>query len=426
MSDTDSVDSDVELDVAPLGKFNAQQFMESMGYVPGQGLGADSQGIATPIEVKLRAKKAGLGSDQVPETRSEPSEKPVSARKDQIKHELEGLENALRSIDDLDLVEFYEVFSKYEFWDDLQLWQAVRRKVVLKLRPGINPFSLETVLDLEIAQQCIPRVEYARLLSDHWLPLALQSNTHQLVEFMISRSSIIEPVANKLSLQILPRLVGSSDLLPVLVESLTLLPSFRLTLSRYINELPGITRKNIQLILIFLDDTQNYSALPIQKSASFDELVQTADMFQGTLHYPEVMRAFVLPSWLNSLENTLSQNNLDKLKSELQTLKLRVFEEPLFIAGLQLINAYFDTQRVEAAETPTPQTVLSAVCALKGYQHVSSNEYSGKIIGANNQVLNYLWTNDELFGQINEGQRIPLRIQDIDSLIRPASSLTNQ
>lgn len=424
MSDTDSVDSEVELHVAPLGQFSAQQFMENMGYIPGQGLGAESQGIAAPIEVELRAKKSGLGSEQQQlETQNKPTEDPVLRKKSHIEQEIGGLETVLNSIDKLDLVQFYDSFSHYDFWDDLQLWQVVRHKLGTKLLAGANPFSLEIVLDLEVAQQCVPRVEYARLLSDSWVPLALQSDIYQLVDFMGTHYSLMEPVANNVSYQLAPRLVEMSDSLPVLLESLTLLPSFRQALSRYVSELPEITPGNLDLIKIFLDTTKNYRSLPIKKNMCFDQLVHTADMFQGTIHYPEIMRSYVMPHWLRSLETSLVRNELNQLDHEICTLKMRIFEEPLFITGLQLINAYFDTLRLESPKSPTLITVLGAFCVLKGYQHISSTEESGKIVGENNQILNYHFVGDELFGRVDDGPFLPLRIQDIDSLIIPLSNI---
>ncbi|KAI9664701.1 MAG: hypothetical protein M1821_006149 [Bathelium mastoideum] len=59
----------------------AERMMHKMGYQPGQGLGAEGEGIVEPIEVKLRPQGAGLGTIKEKTEQSKKEAKREAARK---------------------------------------------------------------------------------------------------------------------------------------------------------------------------------------------------------------------------------------------------------------------------------------------------------------------------------------------------------
>lgn len=412
MSDSDS---SVDIEVQPLGKFNAETYMKNLGYIDGQGLGAENQGIVAPIEVTPRTKNTGIGYDiNLSDATNAEGELPsAKSRFVYIKQELVSLKSLKSSLEtEIDIPAFYGMYYSFDFWHDLQLWKAVKYQLTCNLRK-CNCFSSQIALDLEVAQLCMPRSDYIHLLNAEWLSKALQMNTHDLIAFVIPNHLIVEPVLSLLAQNLIPKLVGSS----LLADALPL-PQFRNALADLISEMP-INASNLHPILVYLDVTKNYAILSFSIS-SFEKLMDETDLFKTTPHYDEILRTRVLPIWVHSLIPTLNSNDLDTLTEQLVALRSRVPEdEPIFIEGLHLINAYFDIQKVRAStHTPKFDDVIDAFCGIRGYVHTSSGNESGRVFGPNTRPLSYYVSEDELCWNLHGGLAgEPLRIQDIDKIL---------
>lgn len=369
-------DSDSSLDLELLDAGTARDLkneygigmslMARMGYTAGQGLGAQQQGITTPISQERRAKNAGLGAQTVSPpgfaspstaTSSKPSVTTQGAEK-VPQTNAARLAMARKALDSLDLLnsgQFITEFAQDPLWTDLQLWDVVLAKIPEEYGPLSFDELGERYAELRQLHAVLPTSYWKEFVAEFWVARLPNSLRAVLTQLEILR-----------------------ELLPVDVIEDPVVALLRQNL-RAVLENQELLRRVLRLFPLFLE----YEAEQLDLASLCALLDASGDK------RPALTERYFVPLWLKELTDLAGQQELTQ--EWWQKYRPYVTDEQALV-GLKTINYVLDTGKIPGEEADDESRVahnrevsladtLDHFCFRNKYKCVFLSENSGTVNG---------------------------------------------